>query len=164
MQKSECGEWLQFACCLQPNVKPQPEDDGGESVSSPPTTAAGVSNVQVSPSIHAMPAVHQSCCHSTVLSNNRTLSSSFVACTFRSEPAYFTAADPPTCFCMQLWQQMQPAHHHQTSANIAACPPTLAGNVCSFACSYLCTGVHALFCWRHTPLLLQGNVSSDAPG
>ena len=36
------------ALCLQPNVKPQPEEDGGESVSTPTVTTTGVSNVQVS--------------------------------------------------------------------------------------------------------------------
>ena len=35
--------------CVQPNVKPQPEEDGGESVSTPTVTSTGVSNVQVGP-------------------------------------------------------------------------------------------------------------------
>ena len=36
-----------YTLCLQPNVKPQPEEDGGESVSTPTVTTTGVSNVQV---------------------------------------------------------------------------------------------------------------------
>lgn len=36
---------------MQPNVKPQPEEDGGESVSSPTMTTTGVSNVQVGSSL-----------------------------------------------------------------------------------------------------------------
>lgn len=35
-------------CCMQPNVKPQPEEDGTESAPSPTIATTGVSNVQVS--------------------------------------------------------------------------------------------------------------------
>ena len=40
---------IHFSVCVQPNVKPQPEEDGGESVSSPTIATTGVSNVQVGP-------------------------------------------------------------------------------------------------------------------
>ena len=40
---------IRFCVCVQPNVKPQPEEDGGESVSSPTIATTGVSNVQVGP-------------------------------------------------------------------------------------------------------------------
>lgn len=43
--------------CVQPNVKPQPEEDGGESVSSPTMTTTGVSNVQVGPSLAPCPSL-----------------------------------------------------------------------------------------------------------
>ena len=33
--------------CMQPNVKPQPEEEGAESVSTPTAASTGVSNVQV---------------------------------------------------------------------------------------------------------------------
>ena len=45
---------------LQPNVKPQPEDDGGESVSTPAVTTSGVSSVQVS--VHLTSQAHNVHC------------------------------------------------------------------------------------------------------
>ena len=44
MKHSNC-----FCVCVQPNVKPQAEEDGAESVSSPTMATTGVSNVQVGP-------------------------------------------------------------------------------------------------------------------
>ena len=34
-------------CLMQPNVKPQPEEDGADTASSPSVATTGVSNVQV---------------------------------------------------------------------------------------------------------------------
>lgn len=46
---------IAVSVCVQPNVKPQPEEDGGESVSTPTITTTGVSNVQVDPSLAPYP-------------------------------------------------------------------------------------------------------------
>ena len=49
MPKANETQQLLLCMCVQPNVKPQPEDNGGESVSSPTIATTGVSNVQVGP-------------------------------------------------------------------------------------------------------------------